>query len=429
MKTEHTTITRIAILAFLLAGGARAEWQLSGAYTTNNGGTATDGNWDLKVTTVTIGDATGLTIAQCRAGEGDLDLTTFYDDTGWRVIKVDSNVLRYPDSGNYFPGVPDDQKGKLMSFTGPDVIWLGQVQCADVTNVCVPQCTYLQTGISGASLERVQISGAITNIGQRAFQGSPALRSIEPSEWPLLETVGDGLFSGCGSLEGEFLLGRVTALKGGTFNGCGRITGVTAPLCTSIGQSDFYNCSNLEYAVFSPEISKIGDTAFYQCASLRTFAPAALPRLATMGRQAFRKCKALETVFVFSCSDLTSLPGNAFAECNALREVHFRSPIKSVDSGAFSVAPCAEFHFYSDETPTSLGMAPVVNTDPCRLRVILHDGVDFDTWATKYTPVANLKATDTNRADFPGKRTLGLTKGGQWVIDGRGNKATVILVQ
>lgn len=420
MQTEHAIVARIAILALLLAGGVRAEWSVSG-------NTATDGNWKLTVANATLGDATGLSITKCLEGAGDLDLTSFYDDTGLRVIKVETNTLRYPGSGNYKAGV-------LKSFTGPDVLWLGQVQCADVTNVCVPQCTFIgERCFNGdSSLEHVRINAAITNIGQRAFMNATALRTVEPSTWPLLEGVGDGLFSGAGSLEGEFLLGRVTALKSGTFSGCDKITGVTAPLCTVIGQNDFQKCSNLVYAAFSPEIASIGATAFYDCVFLRTFAPAALPRLATVGTGAFRRCWVLETVFVFSCPTLTTLPGNAFADCFALREVHFRSPIASIASLVFtSVAPQAAFHFYSDVTPTALAMTsstPDANGDG-RLRIILHDGVDFDAWAANYTPVADLKPAQTARADFPGKRTLGLTKNNQWVVDGRESKATILLVQ
>ena len=420
MQTEHAIVARIAILALLLAGGARAEWSVSG-------NTATDGNWNLTVANATLGEATGLSITKCLEGSGDLDLTSFYDDTGLRVIKVETNTLRYPGSGNYKAGI-------LKSFTGPDVLWLGQVQCADVTNVCVPQCTYIgQNCFYGDSaLERVQINAGLTNIGQRAFMNASALRVVEPSEWPLLETVGDGLFSGAGSLEGEFTLGRVTALKSGTFSGCDKITGVTAPLCTVIGGNDFQKCSNLVYAAFSPEIASIGGSAFLDCVALRTFAPAALPHLATVGTGAFRRCWALETAFVFSCPTLTTLSANAFADCFALREVHFRSPIASIGSLVFtSVAPCAEFHFYSATTPTSLAMTsstPDANGTG-RLRIILHNGVDFDAWAANYTPVANLKPAQTARADFPGKRTLGLTKNNQWVVDGRESAATVFFVQ
>ena len=420
MKTEHTTVARIVVLTLLLAGRTRAEWSVSG-------NTATDGNWNLTVANATLGDATGLTITKCLEGAGDLDLTSFYDDTGQRIIKVEANVLRYPGSASYKAGI-------LKSFTGPDILWLGQVQCADVTNVCVPQCTYIGASCfyGDSSLERVQINAGLTNIGQRAFMNASALRIVAPSEWPLLETVGDGLFSGAGSLEGVFTLGRVTALKGGTFNGCAKITGVTAPLCTVVTQNDFQKCSNLVYAVFSPEIATIGSTAFFDCVSLRTFAPATLPHLATVGTGAFRRCWALETAFVFSCPTLTTLPGNAFADCFALREVHFRSPIAAIGGYVFSyVAPRAEFHFYSATTPTSLAMTsstPDANGDG-RLRVILHNGVDFDAWTANYTPVADLKPAQTARADFPGKHTLGLTKNNQWVVDGRTIAPTILLMQ
>ena len=167
MQTEHAIVARIAILALLLAHGARAEWSLSGNTASSSGGTATDGNWTLTVKNTTLGDATGLTIMKCTAGAGDLDLSSFYEDTGLRIIKVETNTLRYPGAANYKAGI-------LKSFTGPDVLWLGQVQCADVTNVCVPQCTFIGASCfnGDSSLARVRINAAITNIGQRAFMNA-----------------------------------------------------------------------------------------------------------------------------------------------------------------------------------------------------------------------------------------------------------------
>jgi hypothetical protein len=114
------------------------------------------------------------------------------------------------------------------------------------------------------------------------------------------------------------------------------LTGVTiGNVVTTIGDSAFFNCSNLTSVTFTPisTLTSIGQNAFSGCTSLISIE---IPDLVeTIGSNAFNGSNNLESVTLPINPLFTSIADSTFNNCNSLISITIPDSITSIGQAAF----------------------------------------------------------------------------------------------
>ena len=195
----------------------------------------------------------------------------------------------------------------------------------------------------GAKLENVVLPEGLKGIGQAAFAGNTALRSITfPST---LTSIGSYAFNGSG-LTSVTIPEGITHLGEGVFAHCASLESVTLQGAVAVPARAFLGDVLLSAVTFAPGTPAIGDAAFTGCAAL---AQIALPAtLGSIGREAFME-SGLTSVDLSACTQLASVGDWAFAR-TPLTTAVLPATLASLGNGTF---------FYCDQLgdlviPTSL---------------------------------------------------------------------------
>lgn len=204
-------------------------------------------------------------------------------------------------------------------------------------------------------------SGSITSVKCTGFRKLPialcshktGLTSIDLSECPNIEEIGDEVFYSCTALQLSSLPATIKKIGFWAFNGCAALTLSSLPPsleiiggdafrnCTkvtfsslpstvsslayggsSFNSGTFYGCSKITISQIPSGVSALGQSMFYGCTSipsmdLSTTAVSAIPS------QCFYNCKAM--TYVDLPSTVTSIAAQAFRNCTALKTVYCRS--------------------------------------------------------------------------------------------------------
>ena len=165
------------------------------------------------------------------------------------------------------------------------------------------------------ALKYVDIDSGITSVGNNAFAGFAALKSVTfPAE--NFVRIGEYAFSGCASLKYPSLPKALTSLGTGAFSGSG-IRGINIPRGVKrIGDYAFEGCFNLEGVSIFDGVEEIGDYAFDGSGLPDVVIP---NTVTSIGEGAFFFNTALESVFIGE--NVTSIGMMAFQGCGALRKV------------------------------------------------------------------------------------------------------------
>ncbi len=183
----------------------------------------------------------------------------------------------------------------------------------------------------GKEVNKLKVDKGVTAIGDCAFLGCSALKSVSLPE--SLKSIGKGAFNGCSALTEIALPAAVTELGAGAFNGCKALTAITVPEgVTELNDALFNECSALESVTLPAGLQSIGYDAFCSCWALKTVAlPEGLKRL---GPAAFEDCTALTEIRL--PESLEEMGNEVFHDCVALTDVKLPSKVEKVGSGLFS---------------------------------------------------------------------------------------------
>ena len=280
------------------------------------------------------------------------------------------------------------------------------------------------------------------------------LRTFTPSNLPDLEDydLGNGevsSFTGCTSLTGDFVFGKVTAIRYSCFNNTG-ITSFEAPLATEVRASAFSGCGSLRRVVLpkvrrfdasalsgcsaikhiefdAEHTTSIGQSAFSGLSSVTNF-PTSFGALTYLGLQAlnncgirgdlsipkvpildrtFRSCVRMTSVFAPAC---TNYGNYAFYSCTALTNVTvmggrdcFTGNTPYGDKAHVnSFAGCTALktvYWLSEEVPSSFVTAcfsDAANAAGDYEPPIVYVGGNFETWASRCS-VAKANLNDVHR--------------------------------
>lgn len=106
---------------------------------------------------------------------------------------------------------------------------------------------------------------------------------------------------------------------------------IKSELVTSINNSAFKNCSNLEAVSISNSVANIDDFAFYGCTNLQTII---LPKgVKNIGSWAFKDCAKLTSMSI--PSTVESIGESAFSGCSNLEEINLPSEITTINKWTF----------------------------------------------------------------------------------------------
>ena len=157
------------------------------------------------------------------------------------------------------------------------------------------------------NLEKVSISGSITQLSDYAFRNCAKLKEVSITS--SLQSVGNAAFQHCTGLEEISLPDSVTAIGMSAFHDCTSLTEITLPAkLTGLGSSVFYGCTALKEIVIPQNVLKVQEYTFLDC-------------------------KSLEKVTI--SSDVTAIEQAAFMRCTSLTEVTIPASVTSIASEAF----------------------------------------------------------------------------------------------
>ena len=254
--------------------------------------------------------------------DGDPEANAIPNNEIWYTTS-DGSTMSYTDKSDYgFKLVSNtytDGKGVLKFDSDVTMLMSGSLSGSKVTSLTLPR-----------SLKRVD--------GTAAFNNLSSLESLHGAH-----STSDGL---CYVVDGELqaFIGR-------------DVTEYTIPEgVTAIGDSAFYNRSNLERVYFPEGVTSLGNSAFQYCSKLSQID---IPEGVTyLGDSIFYDCDALLQVNIpgsvtsvgycafFSCYKLTEvvisngvvkIGNSAFSDCSSLQELHLPDSVKEIGDSAFHV--------------------------------------------------------------------------------------------
>lgn len=208
------------------------------------------------------------------------------------------------------------------------------------------------------ALESIVIPDNITTIDVNVFSGDSALRHVT---WGTgISSIPMGAFRNCTSLDTLELPAHITEIQELAYTNCESLTSIIIPEnITSIRQDAFHDCANLKevtinsnvlvnapqwkiynaiynkfgeqvtHYILGDSITSIADSTFFGCSNLEkvTFGP----NVQTIGKGAFANCTSLETFMM-----PTSIADSTFVGCDNLREVILGPNAKTIGKGAFA---------------------------------------------------------------------------------------------
>ncbi|MBQ8356804.1 MAG: leucine-rich repeat protein [Clostridia bacterium] len=237
-------------------------------------------------------------------------------------------------------------------------------RCAALKSITIPEgVTSIASNMFAncTGLTSVTIPAGVTSIGEAAFSGCTGLTSITiPAN---VVSIGYGAFSGCKALTeinynataleamsgyhrtfdeagkgGEgitvYIGANVTVIPANLFVGVSNIVSVVFAqdsVCESIGDSAFYNCTNLANMTIPASVVSIGEQAFRGCVGLTEVTIG--DGVTDIGSQAFSGCSNLASVTIGR--SVRSLGENAFHSCVGLTQINFNATAMSDLRGNF----------------------------------------------------------------------------------------------
>ena len=213
--------------------------------------------------------------------------------------------------------------------------------------------------LGSTALTSITLPATVTQLGPTPFANSTKLNTITVDDDNPAYHSEDGvlydkqmttLLACPGARKGTMEVpASVTSIANSAFYGCGNLQKVSLPsTVTSIGVNAFRGCSVLQEVNIPDGIEEIQVAAFYGCRCVESFI---LPStLTTIANQAFFYCQSLEDLVI--PSSVTSIGDNAFEDCVSMSSVSIPSSLKSIGSRAF--AHCTSL--LSIEVPASVEM-------------------------------------------------------------------------
>lgn len=226
--------------------------------------------------------------------------------------------------------------------------------------------------IGCTKFDKVVIPSSVENIGDYAFSGCSDLDNVVFKTPVNLNSIGNGAFYNCTSLQSVNLPNNVTNIGSEMFAYCNNLTSVNLPnQINVIPLSMFDGCSKLSNITIPETVQSIEAYAFRDCSGLtRIDIPAAIKHI---GTEAFNDCSNLKGVYIkdmvswcaikydnaqaspnWETQDMQSNPlifaHNLYLNNELVKNLMVPNGVKTIEAFAFWGAECIE----SVQFPTGL---------------------------------------------------------------------------
>ena len=248
-------------------------------------------------------------------------VTAFAADTA-------SSTVRTADDGTYKYEykVNEDGDATITRFLGP----------VDPAKTPAPYDIEIPTELGGIR---------VTGLGRRSFSTddhySPLydihhtqIQSVTIPE--SVTSIGDSAFAACRNLNSLTIKDAATSIGNRAFTECPLTTTLSlGKKITTIGDDAFYDCRGLTSVTIPPSVTSIGKEAFYQCIHLKTlsFGENIKTNIETIGDGAFYYCIELKSVTI--PQSVTSIGNDAFGQCHDLQSLTIKDAATSIGHRAF----------------------------------------------------------------------------------------------
>ena len=167
-----------------------------------------------------------------------------------------------------------------------------------------------------------------------------------------VSSIGNSAFSSCNELNSVMIPNSVTTIGNNAFNHCSSLISLTIPnSVSSIGAFAFYCCSGLTSITIGESVTSIDEDAFVNCSSLTSLK---IPNsVITIGNQAFRGCSSLTSIMIGN--GVTQIGMEAFENCSSLTSLTIGSGVNKIFYHAFSNCPeMTDVYCLADEVPATI---------------------------------------------------------------------------
>lgn len=179
----------------------------------------------------------------------------------------------------------------------------------------------------------IYFNDKLNYIGNGSFEKSGLSLLDIPSN---VTSIGESAFAYCKELEKVMNLGSIKKLNNGTFKGCVALKDVSLPnSLTYIGTEAFLNCSGLSEIIIPEGVTAIGENAFKNCKGLKHVT---LPKsLESINSNAFQNCTSLHEIIL---PENTRIIGDeCFSNCSSLVRVTLSDSLTEIGKHAFENCP------------------------------------------------------------------------------------------
>ena len=185
-------------------------------------------------------------------------------------------------------------------------------------------------GLTG--LTEISFPESVVYIGPSICENNTSLKTVTIAGELFEYDFGSGAFSGCTSLEKVNITGSVDQIPDKAFFGCAKLSSLTlAEGITKIGNDAFYGCEGLQTISLPSTVKSIGSSAFCESGLTEIVVP---ENVTEIGTSAFAYCTALKSVTING--RITEIPNSLFENCTNLKTVKLPVGITSIGSSAFS---------------------------------------------------------------------------------------------
>ena len=216
--------------------------------------------------------------------------------------------------------------------------------CSKITTANVPDTvTALGTHVfyNCASITSAYLGSGVTSIPKYTFYNAVKLDKITIAEDAEITSIGESAFQQCDELENFDIPSGVTSIGKSAFSGCKDITTFVLPLgVTKIEAQTFMSAIKLTTVTLHKDLTEIGTASFMNCGELTTLKGTsgattdALAGVTTIGASVFSACKKLDNVTI--PAGLKVVKDSAFEDCIGLKNIVISDGVTSIDRLAFS---------------------------------------------------------------------------------------------
>ena len=212
---------------------------------------------------------------------------------------------------------------------------------------------------------------APTSIEKYAFWGCTSLTGTDVVFPESVQTIGEGAFRYCISLEEYTIPSQILTIEDNAFMDCSKLKKILiGPSVKTVGNSVFRNCEKLANVTISPSVKSIGNYAFNGCTSLERVVIVESDEWLTLGcnnyhyynndpegRGLFFDCP-LTSVYIgrnLSYNTGDDYGNSPFSKIETLTEAHFGDPVKTIQPYLFRDCKSLKTLLYKSQcAPTSI---------------------------------------------------------------------------